>query len=136
MNAPDQKSRIPLFLRWGELMQLKEYPTDNRRMERVRDLFCFMCFAGLRFSELQRLQKEDLKEGGIVVRGQLGGVRVIPMNTYALQIRQKYENKHEEELIYTYKLSSEIIKNLNSNDIDSKRIEEFIDFVDLYEKSF
>jgi integrase len=75
-------------------MQLKEYPTDNRRMERVRDLFCFMCFAGLRFSELQRLQKEDLKEGGIVVRGQLGGVRVIPMNTYALQICQKYENKY------------------------------------------
>ena len=94
MNAPDQKSQTPLFLHWGELMQLKEYPTDNRRMERVRDLFCFMCFAGLRFSELQRLQKEDLKEGGIVVRGQLGGVRVIPMNTYALQIRQKYENKY------------------------------------------
>jgi len=94
MNAPEQKSKIPLFLRWGELMQLKEYPTDNRRMERVRDLFCFMCFAGLRFSELQRMQKEDLKEGEIVVRGQLGGVRVIPMNTYALQIRQKYENKY------------------------------------------
>ena len=66
MNAPDQKSQTPLFLHWGELMQLKEYPTDNRRMERVRDLFCFMCFAGLRFSELQRLQKEDLKEGVMV----------------------------------------------------------------------
>jgi len=94
MHAPDKKSSLPLSLRWDELMKLKEYNTDNRRMERVRDLFCFMCFAGVRFSDLQRLQKEDLKEGEIIVRRTGGGMRVIPMNRYALQIYQKYENKY------------------------------------------
>jgi len=94
MDAPDEKSPVPLFLNWNELMRLKEYATDNRRMERVRDLFCFMCFAGVKFSELQRLKKEDLKEGEILVRRPGGGVRPIPLNKYALQIRQTYENKY------------------------------------------
>jgi len=94
MDAPDVKSQMPLFLHWDELMRLKEYATDNRRMERVRDLFCFMCFAGVRFSELQNLRKEDLKPGEVVVRKPGGGVRFIPMNKYAVQIHQKYENKY------------------------------------------
>jgi len=52
-----------------------------------------MCFAGLRFSELQNLKKEDLIPGEILVRKSGGGKRIIPMNRYASQIRQKYENK-------------------------------------------
>jgi len=94
MDAPDEKSTLPQFLLWNELMRLKDYATDNRRMERVRDLFCFMCFTGVRFSELQRLNKEDLKEGELVIRKPGGGVRVIPMNKYALQIHKSYENKY------------------------------------------
>jgi site-specific recombinase XerD len=94
MNAPDEKASFPIFLHWDELMRLKEYKTDNRRMERVRDLFCFMCFAGVRFSDLQRLQKEDLKEREIAVKRPGSGTRIIPMNAYALQLRQKYENKY------------------------------------------
>ncbi len=48
----------------------------------------------------------------------------------------EYEHKHEEELIHIHTLSSEIIKNLNLNNIESTGIEKFIDFIDLYEKSF
>ncbi len=94
MNAPDEKASFLIFLHWDELMRLKEYKTDKRRMERVRDLFCFMCFAGVRFSDLQRLQREDLKEGEIALKRPGGGTRIIPMNAYALEIRQKYENKY------------------------------------------
>jgi len=94
MDVPDEKSTLPLFLLWNELMRLKDYATDNRRMERVRDVFCFMCFTGVRFSELQRLNKEDLKEGELIVRKPGGGVRIIPVNKYALQIHKSYENKY------------------------------------------
>ena len=94
MDAPEEKSQMALFLYWDELMRLKEYATDNRRMERVRDLFCFMCFAGVRFSELQNLRKEDLKPDEVIVKKPGGGVRFIPMNKYALQIHLKYENKY------------------------------------------
>lgn len=93
MDSPKQNSQMPLFLSWDELMRLKEYTTVNRKMERVRDLFCFMCFAGLRFTELQNLKKEDMKPGEVVVRKPGGGVRFIPMNKYAEPIHKKYENK-------------------------------------------
>lgn len=94
MEVPEVKSRMLLFLNWDELIRLREYKSDNRRIERVIDLFCFMCFAGIRFSELQRLKKEDLKEEEIVVRRPGGGVRIIPLNKYARQIHRKYENKY------------------------------------------
>ena len=94
MDAPDEKSRLLLFLHWDELMLLKEFNTDNRRMERVRDIFSFMCFSGVRFSELQLMKKEDLKPGEISILKPGGGVRLIPMNNYAQEIYQKYENKY------------------------------------------
>lgn len=93
MDAPEVNSQMPLFLQWDELMRLNEYAWDNRKMERVRDLFCFMCFAGLRFSELQNLKKEDMKPGEVVVRKPGGGVRFIPLNRYAAPIHLKYQNK-------------------------------------------
>ena len=94
LEAPEKKSQLPLFLNWEELIRVKDYQTDNRRMERARDLFCFMCFAGIRYSELQRLKKEDLKEGEIKVRKPGARVRIVPMNKYALQIHRKYENRY------------------------------------------
>jgi site-specific recombinase XerD len=93
MEVPEVSPSMPIYLRWDELMRMMEYSTDSRRMERAKDLFCFMCFAGLRFSEIQNLKKEDLKPGEIVVRRPGGGFRFIPMNSYAAQISQKYENR-------------------------------------------
>jgi len=94
MKAPGEKVSIPIFLHWDELMKLKAFDTNNRRMERVRDIFCLMCFAGVRFSDLQRLKKEDLKEGELIVKRPGRRSRIIPMNAYALEIHQKYENKY------------------------------------------
>jgi integrase len=94
MDAPEDNSKVLLYLHWDELMRFMEYGTNKRREERVRDLFCFMCFTGLRFSELQRLKKEDLKEGQVLIRKPGGGVRTIPLNKFARKIHQKYENKY------------------------------------------
>ena len=94
MDAPEDKTQAPLYLQWDEVMQYLEYDTLNKRKERVRDLFCFMCFTGVRFSELQRLKKEDLKEGEVHIRKPGGGVRIVPLNKYALAIYQKYDNKY------------------------------------------
>lgn len=94
METPKEKSQFTLFLHWDELLRLKEYTTENRRMERAKDLFCFMCFTGIRFSELQRLKKEELKESQVHVKRPRGGVRIIPMNKYAIQVHQKYQNKY------------------------------------------
>jgi len=94
MNVSMEQSQMPLYLHWNELMDLMNFSTENRRIERARDLFCFMCYTGLRFSELQKLKKEDLKSGEVLVRKPGGGLRVIPLNKYAAAIHQKYENKY------------------------------------------
>ena len=53
---------LPLFLKWDELSAIRDKEFDSKRKERVRDMFCFMCFTGMRFSELQSLRKEDVGE--------------------------------------------------------------------------
>src|SRR5664279_469053 len=44
-----------------ELFQILNYNLKNNiRLERVRDLFCFGCFTGQRFSDIMRFDKQDL----------------------------------------------------------------------------
>ncbi|MEZ5072250.1 MAG: tyrosine-type recombinase/integrase [Bacteroidales bacterium] len=62
--------------------------------KRVRDIFCFLCYTGLRFSELQRLKKPDidLDRAEVHVKGK--HTRTLPLNGYAAEIVQRYENKY------------------------------------------
>ena len=94
MEPPESLDRIPLYLHWDELMRFKGLVTENRRKERVRDLFCFMCFTGIRYSELIRLRKEDVDQGEVRIAKPGGGIRVVPMNNLAMEIHQRYENKY------------------------------------------
>lgn len=90
-----------IYLGWDELMKIRNFHTENRRMERARDLFCFSCFSGARFSELQRLRKEDVGPDEIVIRRKISNVRRLPLhvrrlplNKYSREIYQAYENKY------------------------------------------
>ena len=93
LDVPGGRAGTPVFLHWDELMMFMDYLPENRRMERALDLFCFMCFTGVKYSELQRLKKEDIREQELIVRKPGGGSRIVPMNAYALKICGKYENK-------------------------------------------
>ncbi len=82
------------YLQWEELLRLTDYQCRNRKQERVRDLFSFMCFTGLRFSEMQNLRKQDVGEKEVIVRKPNGKVRRIPLNGRPIQIHEKYSNKY------------------------------------------
>lgn len=84
----------PLFLKWDELSAIRDRKCDSKRKERVRDLFCFMCFTGIRFSELQSLRKEDVADDAIVVRKRHGKLRSLHLNAPALEIHSRYKNKY------------------------------------------
>ena len=94
MGPAMESSRSPLYLRWDELMLMRAFVTTNRRMERVRDMFCFMCFSGVRYSELQSLRKEDVGAHEIIIRKKSGNLRRLPLNKYAREIHMAYENKY------------------------------------------
>lgn len=84
----------PLYLEWQELMKFRDYRTEITRKERICDLFCLMCFTGIRFSELAHLQKGDADENNILIRGKGRKDRLVPLNKYAQHILQKYRNRY------------------------------------------
>ncbi|KAA6305566.1 hypothetical protein EZS27_042781, partial [termite gut metagenome] len=53
-----------IFLTWKELNRLREYviPDTKKYLERVRDVFLFCCFTGLRYSDVYNLKRSDVKE--------------------------------------------------------------------------
>ncbi|MFO7668536.1 MAG: phage integrase SAM-like domain-containing protein [Bacteroidales bacterium] len=89
-NSPSES----LFLKWDELYGIRNLACSNKRMERVRDLFCFMCFTGLRYSELQSLLKEDIVNNEVIIRRKAGKPRRVPLNVTALEIHSGYKNKY------------------------------------------
>lgn len=52
-----------IFLTQPEIQQLCDFsiPEDKRHLEKVRDVFVFCCFTGLRFSDAKNLKKGDVK---------------------------------------------------------------------------
>ena len=94
LDRSRNSSSRPLFLKWDELSGIRDMDCKNRKMERVRDLFCFMCFTGIRYSELQNLRKEDLSKNEIIIRKKPGKTRSVHMNSPALEIHSRYKNKY------------------------------------------
>lgn len=58
-----------IFLTWKELNQLRDctIPETKKYLERVRDVFLFSCFTGLRHSDVYNLRKSDIKENHIEI---------------------------------------------------------------------
>lgn len=61
------------FLDWDELMKLFYLELESDKHKRVRDLFCFGCFTGLRFSDIINLKQENINNDTIVVNTGFAG---------------------------------------------------------------
>lgn len=63
------------------------------RLERVRDVFIFCCFTGLRYSDAASLKKDDVKDGRIsIITKKTDDYLTIDLNNVAKNILKKYEN--------------------------------------------
>lgn len=96
MNTTVSETARPpeVYLEWEELMNIYSFSNEEPKFQRARDIFCFMCFTGIRFSELQGLRKEHILEKRIVVKKQSAKTRIVPLNKYAEGIIQGYQNKY------------------------------------------
>ena len=83
-----------IFLQWEEVMSIRNFRSPDRKLIRARDLFCFMCFTGIRYSELCRLKKEDVGPEEIMLKGKAGKLRKLPLNNHARKLWGVYENKY------------------------------------------
>ncbi|GHT09010.1 integrase [Bacteroidia bacterium] len=75
------------------LLQNHQFRPNEDALERVRDVFLFCCFTGLRYSDVAKLKRSDVKNGFIKVVTQktVDGL-VIELNKYSKSILDKYKD--------------------------------------------
>ena len=90
-KAREREGEI-IFLSWDQLMKL--YTCDKVTEPRhfiVRDIFCFGCFTGLRFSDIMNLKLENIRDGNIYITTiKNKKTSIIPFNKYSEKIVNKY----------------------------------------------
>ncbi len=67
--------------------------SSNKRLDQVRDVFCFSCVTGFRFSDLQQLKREHIKEMEIrLTIKKTKEPAIVPLNQYSKTILEKYKD--------------------------------------------
>lgn len=103
-----------IFLNEDELKQLRScvIPENKQYLERVRDVFIFCCYTGLRFSDVYNLKKEDVKPTHIeVTTVKTSDNLIIELNDTSKQILNKYKNVN-----FKGNKALPVISNQNMND--------------------
>lgn len=89
-----------IFLTRAELNQLKEFdiPNNKKHLEKVRDIFMFQCFTGLRYSDVENLKKSDIKDNFIeVITIKTRDSLIIELNKHSKEILDKYQDFNDIE---------------------------------------
>ena len=84
-----------IFLTWDELNRLREFkiPSNKQALERVRDVFLFQCFTGLRYSDVFNLRRSDIKGDHIeVTTVKTSDSLIIELNNHSKAILDKYKD--------------------------------------------
>lgn len=91
-HAPEKNIEV-VFLTVDEFQKLSLKTFDDPKLDRVRDIYCFGCLTGLRFSDLMQLRREHLKNGYIEkVIQKLKEPAKIPILPQAQKIIDKYKH--------------------------------------------
>lgn len=81
------------FLHYDELMHLASFPLSKSHIRHARDLWCFMAFTSLRYSDLANLKVGHISENRIDMVTQKTSDRItIPLTDGALKIYNQYKD--------------------------------------------
>lgn len=97
MKGAGRKSNAIVYLTWDEVMKLMntEQPTLIRNA--IRDIFCFCCFTGLRYSDVSRLRWSDVQDDCIkVVTMKTTNALTIQLNKYSREILDRHRQEHND----------------------------------------
>ena len=84
------------FLKYQELMDFYNFKfrDEEKSLELVRDMFCFMAFTSLRYSDLENLKKANVFEDHIEICTKKTHDKLsIPLTIHAKEIVEKYKNE-------------------------------------------
>jgi integrase len=95
LKGTDGNSKEIIFLTPEEikLLQNHVFKPNESYLEQIRDVFLFTCFCGLRYSDVAKLTRDDVKNGfiQIVTQKTVDGIR-IELNKHSQTILEKYKN--------------------------------------------
>jgi integrase len=82
-----------IYLTLDELMKLYYFKFDSKRLEHVKDFYCFGCFTGLRFSDIKQLKSSNIFDDHLRLNIQKTKSidHKIPLNNFAKEILSKYK---------------------------------------------
>ncbi|MBC9795429.1 site-specific integrase [Sinomicrobium weinanense] len=89
-----------IYLTMDELMTLYNHDFESKRLEHVRDVYCFGCFTGLRYSDIKQLRTSNIFDNHIRINVQKTRTidHKIPLNVYSKAILDKYRDTVYEPL--------------------------------------
>ena len=87
--------------------------SKNKKLDQVRDVFCFACATGLRFSDIQQLKREHIKKDEIrLIVKKTKEQLSIPLTPYSKQILDRYTDNHDPLPVISNQKTNEYIKDL------------------------
>ncbi len=84
-----------VYLTEKELMTIYRRDDLEKRLANVRDVFCFGCFTGLRFSDITKLTNSHIKEGYLELKTEKTRDSLrIPLNIHAKEILNRHKGNY------------------------------------------
>jgi len=97
LKTPEKEGNI-IVLELKQILHLQNKKIESLELQEARDVFCFMCWTGQRYSDIEKIKREDIytEKGGqkvwdLIVE-KTGERIIIPIITYADKILEKFKN--------------------------------------------
>lgn len=112
-KAKNDKTDI-VYLTDNELTKLYELDLKDRpALEKARDVFCFSCFTGQRFSDVSELKRDDIKEKYWNLRvTKTRDILKIPLSNNAIEILSRYADQEKPLPIISSQKTNQHLKEL------------------------
>lgn len=86
-----------IYLTETELFKILNLEGLSKCLQQVRDNFCFACFTGLRFSDIAKIKRTNIKDDFIEIKTEKTRETLkIPLNQHAKNLLKKYESIQDE----------------------------------------
>ncbi len=101
-----------------QLLKLQKYKLKNKRLEQCRDLFCFQCWTGQRWGDIEMIKSKDIitnRKGEKVWDIHASKTRKpikVPLISYAIEILNKYKKDDKPLPTISMQKQNEYLKEL------------------------
>lgn len=106
-----EKEGSIIHLTFDELQHLINFQFESQKFQRVRDIYCFGCLTGARYSDLKRLTKDNIADGKLKFTTQKTNIDItIPIFPELTTIIDRYPDQHRLLPKYSGQKANEYIK--------------------------